>query len=429
MNSKNCLVIFNNSWGEVDFILPILKNLHDKNYNIYSSFKSQNFFEKKFFYLDIFKILKKISKILPLNKPQKKNGFYKIILSYLTRPKFLIIKIKNLNFSRLKNSYKNIKVQNTQYHINVLRKKKIHFSYILCADFDSDYYHWIKEYPDSKFLLFPHAITLRGNELNKYRNVSKKVFTESFSNRKYLLNKFPKNSVLFSGDKDELNYFNSFTPKNIKLKILGYPRLSKDWIKFLHKSILNKNLSNNNKRKILLVIGKVNYLGLDEIDKKIRSVIKVAEEHDFDIIFKNHPRNFINLKKYFKYSKKISMKESKYSISGTLKFCDFVILTSKTGVSLECVFQKKIVIEYYSAGNENIKNKVYEYKINNKLQSIYSYLKLTYLCTSHKELKNFFLKIKKNKKFKYQILRRQTNVLFKRIKLNNLNNKITQIIK
>ena len=242
------------------------------------------------------------------------------------------------------------------------------------------------------------------------------------------MNRFPKNSILFSGDQDELNYFKNFTPKNIKLSNLGYPRLSKNWIKFLHKSIPNK-LNSTNKKKILLIIGKVNYLGLDEIDRKIKSVIKIAEEYNFDIIFKNHPRNLINLNTYFKYSKKISMFESKYSISGTLKFCEIVILTSKSGVSLECVFQKKIVVEYYSAGGKNIKNQVYEYKIRNKLQSIYSYLKLTYSCTNHQELKKFFFKIKKNKKYKDEVLKRQSNVLIKKLNHKNLNNKIREIVR
>ena len=428
MAKKNCLVIFNNSWGEVDFIIPFLKILNDKNYNIYSSFKSKNFLEKKRFYLDIFKILNKITKILPVNSQKKNTRFLKIILSYLIRPKYLFIKIKNLNFFTLNKNYKNLKRQNTQHHISLLRKKKIYFDYILCADFDSDYDEWIKEYPNSKFLLFPHAITLRGNDLNRYRNVSKKIFSESFSNRNYLLNRFPKNSILFSGDQDELNYFKNFTPKNIKLTNLGYPRLSKNWIKFLHKSIPNK-LNSSNKKKILLIIGKVNYLGLDEIDRKIKSVIKIAEEYNFDIIFKNHPRNLINLNTYFKYSKKILMFESKYSISGTLKFCEIVILTSKSGVSLECVFQKKIVVEYYSAGGKNIKNQVYEYKIRNKLQSIYSYLKLTYSCTNHQELKKFFFKIKKNKKYKDEVLKRQSNVLIKKLNHKNLNNKIREIVR
>ena len=89
------------------------------------------------------------------------------------------------------------------------------------------------------------------------------------------------------------------------------------------------------------------------------------------------------------------MFESKYNISGTLKFCEIVILTSD-GVSLECVFQKKIVVEYYSAGGKNIKNQVYEYKIRNKLQSIYSYLKLTFMYKSSR-IEKIFFKIKKNK--------------------------------
>ena len=42
MKKKNCVVIFNNSWGEVDFILPVLKDLKNKGFKIYSTIIDEN---------------------------------------------------------------------------------------------------------------------------------------------------------------------------------------------------------------------------------------------------------------------------------------------------------------------------------------------------------------------------------------------------
>ena len=90
-----------------------------------------------------------------------------------------------------------------------------------------------------------------------------------------------------------------------------------------------------------------------------------------------------------------------------------MILTSKSGVSLECAFQKKIVVEFYKYGRGNKKNKVYEFKLNNKLQSVYKYLDLIYSCSSHEDLENFFRKLKNDKKFYNNILKKQNMALFK----------------
>ena len=419
MKSKNCLVIFNNSWGEVDFILPILKFLYEQKFNVYTSFRSIQMLNKKKNYQDLYYILNQISKVIKPKRDKQKINFFKILLSYITRPKFIFIKLKSFRFSKIKSHIKNIKNNNTNENINFLKKKKIKIDTILCADFDSDYYDWITEYPDAKFILFPHAITLRGSYLNKFRNVTKKVYEESFYNRKYQLSKFPENTILFSGDKDELNYFKEFTPQNIVLKILGFPRLTNNWIKYLHFKIGSKFNKKISKKNLLLIIGKIDYLGINEIENKIKSTIKIAEDFGYNLIIKNHPRNQFNLKKYLNFSKKIKITESNLSISGTLKFCEIVILTSKSGVSLECAFQKKIVVEYYKYGGEIKKNKVYEYKINNQLQSIYKHLDLIYSCNSHSDLSNFFYKITTNKKFNIKILKKQNKTIMSKIYKSN----------
>jgi len=46
--NKNCIVIFNKSWGEVDFVLPMIKFLGEKNINVISIFRNNQIYcEKK----------------------------------------------------------------------------------------------------------------------------------------------------------------------------------------------------------------------------------------------------------------------------------------------------------------------------------------------------------------------------------------------
>ena len=413
MKNKNCIIIFNNSWGEVDFILPILKELKEKKYKIYTSFKNNNLLKKKNDYKDLYSLLLNITEIIKPRNIKSKFKIFNVILNYLLRPKYFFTKIKNFNIFNLNNYIKNINLDNSENHLKYLEKNEIDLDFLLFADFDTDNYLWIKKYKNKKFYLFPHAISLRGNHLNKFRNVKKKVFTRDFRRRKFLLEKFPKNTTLFACNQDELNHFKQFSPKNIKLKVLGYPRLTKKWINFMHSKITGNNTINNHKKNILLVIGKVSYLGFNEIDKKIKEVIKIADNFDYNILIKDHPRNNINFSIYKKFSNKISIRKSELSISSALKYCQIMILTSKSGVCLEGVFQKKIVIEYYKYHTRNFKNNTYEYLIDGKMFSIFKYFNLANSCENFLQLKRFIYLLENYKSFKKKIILKQNQGLNK----------------
>tara|TARA_Y100001958_G_C20810776_1_gene269975 strand:+ start:141 stop:422 length:282 start_codon:yes stop_codon:yes gene_type:complete len=86
---------------------------------------------------------------------------------------------------------------------------------------------------------------------------------------------------------------------------------------------------------------------------------------------------------------------------------------------------KKIVIEFYKYGRENKKNRVYEFKLKNKLQSVYKYLDLIHSCNSHKDLAAFFKKLNNNKRFYDKIINKQNIALFK---ILHKQNKIKSIV-
>ena len=97
-----------------------------------------------------------------------------------------------------------------------------------------------------------------------------------------------------------MDYFSQFAPKNINIKILGIPRLTNKWLSYLHSNLAYCPKKNKN---LLLVIGKISYLGENEINKKIISVVRLAEQFGIDIIIKNHPRNNLNIKRFKNFTK------------------------------------------------------------------------------------------------------------------------------
>ena len=113
MKSKNCLILFNNSWGEIDFLLPILKILNERKLNIYTSFKSPEILNKKKGYEDLYNILKNISKLIQIKIQNSKSNNYKIFLNFFRNPKYLFLKLKNFNLLKIKSKLNNFQLNHT----------------------------------------------------------------------------------------------------------------------------------------------------------------------------------------------------------------------------------------------------------------------------------------------------------------------------
>jgi len=393
--NKNCIVIFNKSWGEVDFILPMIKFLGEKNINVISIFRNKQVYCEKKNYKDLYKILIKNTEVLNSKNnfnydKLKINHFFSLFKNY----KYLVEKLKNFKFSRIRNYLKNIQNDNSEIFIRYIKNKYSKIDYILCADFDSDYQIWINNFKDSKFLLFPHAISIRGTEYDHLRNIPKNYISTNFKIRVENLKKFPKNTILFGSDDDEITYFRKFTGENIILKKIGFVRLSNGWMQYRKKL---KKIKNNisPKKNLLLLIGKENYIGRTELDKKIKDICKIAEKIKYNIIIKNHPRNNLNINPYKMYGK-IKIYESELSLHATLENVDFVIMTSKSGVCLDCIAYNKIPIEFYKSDRNNKKNNFYEFRINNKVISIYNFKGLTYNFDNYLKLDTFIKTITNN---------------------------------
>ena len=87
-----------------------------------------------------------------------------------------------------------------------------------------------------KYLVLPHAPTLRGGSFHKYRTCDIKKYDSSRIKRYNHLKRYPDGTIFFTCDNEEKIYFKKYCPKNIKLVPIGFPRLQDNWI-----SIIKKN--------------------------------------------------------------------------------------------------------------------------------------------------------------------------------------------
>ena len=276
----------------------------------------------------------------------------------------------------------------------------------MCADFDSNYQIWIDNFKKSKFLLFPHAITLRGTEYNEFRNISKDYKDLDNNIRIESLKKFPVGTVFYSCNDDELYFFKKFVGSNIILKNIGFVRLSKEWINFRKKKFKNIKQNILKKKNLLLLVGKVSYIGQNELDKKINDIIRIAEKINHNIIIKNHPRNNFNIKRYSLLGKNVKIFESNESLHAILPKVEFVIMTSKSGVCMDCIAYGKIPIEFYKYNRNNLKNNFYEFRFNSNITSIYKFKNLTFSFDNFIKLSTFVDLITKNNFLKNQYFRK-----------------------
>ena len=83
--------------GEIEFLLPILKNLNE---NLCLSFKSPEILNKKKGYEDLYNVPKYIKTYTNKNTKFKLNN-YKMFLNFFRNPKYLFLKLKNFNLLEL----------------------------------------------------------------------------------------------------------------------------------------------------------------------------------------------------------------------------------------------------------------------------------------------------------------------------------------
>ena len=62
---SSIVFIFNNSWGEIDFILPVMRSFYkNRDYSLVSVFVNQDLYDRKDDYTDLFNLMDKYCKAI-----------------------------------------------------------------------------------------------------------------------------------------------------------------------------------------------------------------------------------------------------------------------------------------------------------------------------------------------------------------------------
>lgn len=395
---KNCLIVFDKSWGEVDYIYPLLKILK-KKYNLIIFFSCQEFYNQKKYYVDLYKEIKKYAHII-LN--DKKSISKPNTVSYWNQfldIDFLVNKIKTINFKTLINFFNKKKKTLNYSYINFIKKKGYHLDLILIGNLDMNPKIFTDNFKYSKFAIMPHAVSIRLQKFKNKRNIDiNKLKNVNEIRKKHFDYYNKKKAILFANSNDEREYFKDFA-QNLTIKSLGVPRYKNKFLKIN----LKKKIKN-----ILLLIGKESYIGKRELLSKLENVLKVSKTFNCNVILKNHPRNSREILNILK-KKNFCFVESRESIYKTLKKCDLMILTSKSGVCMDAINQSVPVIEFYKYNSSIFNNKIHEFKINKKFMSSYNYFGLVKSVDKNNDFKNLIGNLQNLKKRKDLILRQRLN--------------------
>ena len=274
---------------------------------------------------------------------------------------------------------------------------------------------WLKLNP-KKLIFYPQAITLRGFKFRYNRDFNYKKY-DIERKKKYSIYKiYPDKSIFLTNDESEKKYFKNYLPKKFIFQQIGYLRLKKNWINE-KKVLFNKFVKKKNKY-IFVILGKENYIGRKEIKNKFKNILDIARKNRMNVIYKYHPRSIFDLSSIIKNYTDILIDESKNSVLYDAFRSEIVIVTSKTGSSMDCIKISKPVLDYYNVGNRIKSNIQNEFKINNKITTLYRYYKLVYPINNLFELEINIKKILIDKKFRRQIINNQKKNLNRYLLLN-----------
>jgi len=408
---KAIVFIFNNSWGEIDFILPIMREISvKKTYTLITIFDKQHLYDARDGYRDLFYFLEKYSSHIFFPKMFRRDFKHDIIVVFNTL-NFSLMTIKNLTklFFNLFFSTNFPLISSRNQHRNGIVKtikKLFQTKYIVCSDPWGDFVDFTEYFPNARFILYPHAIKppfkLMVQTQNELIQDNEKKQKEKFSP----MSKYPLGTVFFSSHKENVKIWKSYCPKNINIVPIGYSRLQDVWVDEI------KRISNysKNKRKslknILLLNAKEWYVGVNELTKKVRSIFDIARKYSLSVYYKPHPRsnvilndsegNVFSIHDIIIDYNDVNIIEVNDSVMTSALNVDLAVLTYRSSSALDCIMVGTPVIEYFRYNNGIFDTMLREFEIDGKKTGIYRYYGLVYPIDEEDDFQRFIAEVNDN---------------------------------
>jgi hypothetical protein len=290
LKKKKIIVIIRRGPLEIEWIMPILKILYSKKFEIYFYYNNQICFD---LVIDNNKIFNEIKKIAKSSYIQKKHDFfiYKIIRKITN---FLNLKKLELFFSKKIHSFE--KLLNK---LNIKDLKEILFVFSeygnlnytleLLSKIDKQERPLIIQYPAGPTINPDNDKRIQKTVHGKMRRLS--IFAD----------------LIFINSIKSLSYWNIYIrKKDCKIKVVGMPLFDKN---FLKKKIIRKE-----KKKILLTLNDIEIDKLlpgeiDEFKKYLNGFFNNLKNFDaINVVLKLHPNKPLNIQRYLiqKYKYKVS---------------------------------------------------------------------------------------------------------------------------
>ncbi len=400
-NTNKALVIINDSWGEVDWILPVLFQLKKElNIRIWIYFTSDDVFHESRNYVDLFLILREIAEtLLYPSILGKQVALTKKVIQFIARNFYFRIdlirsihRIFCLKMERSKLMFSNQEL----LLLNIGKNVDFLFHDYSGMDF-SIYYDY---YPKAKNIIFPHGTMIYEKIMPQIKNEIKRI---SF------YNSIRKDAHLIIGSENNLEYFSDITGLE-NISAIGYPKFDDEWKAKL--SISSSSLLDYRKNKkivlVLLLIPKRKISGENVYESLIEDIVQVSSSFKISLLIKKHPRqndqevDFI-LKKYSCHDIEIANTSALYACMHS-----DIAVCFPSSCCMDAVAAGIPVIEHFDYMNQFWPTLI---RADNETKSIYRDLNLVAATNNRNELFEIISNIINKKYFTDNLLKEQMSAL------------------
>lgn len=404
--NSSIIVIINNSWGSIDWVLPILFRFKEKyNANILIVIKDKIFYDK-YFYQDLFKGLTDIGKLITPDtilrdyKISKKKLFKKLVFrkkgerNYLnTKYISCLIRLLFTNKRDMPVKYLPTSLITKIISTNLGSKSP---NIIFHDDSGSLFLRLTRAFNDSQTIMVPHGTIWYEQEFIERIG--------EFGKENYAL---PENALVLTGVKEDLEFYNKMGVSS-KIIYCSHPKFYKEWLKLIKQRALAER--DNEKLTILFIaMPKSKVSSSSKFESLLTDIIAVVNENDASLVIRRHPRQSQNeLEEIF--ANKLSGKSIIWSNNSVLMeaFRADLVISFPSSAVMDAVAAGVPTIEYFDYSNESFTTFLRE---ENYTTSIYRKKFLVAEANNYEELSCLVKKLLSDEKYREKIKNSQQKAI------------------
>lgn len=244
---STALVIFQSSWGEVDWLLPVLTALAEGGTDVYAYFPNESVYEKGLEYRDL---------------AEKLDQVCRAVFNHAR----LIEKCSTEKVRGLLNDRERLR--------NCLGEK---CDFIFHDYSGNDFSPYYSAFPEARIFIYPHG-TLR------YSHAQEQLISVVRTGLNY--KSIKPGATLFVGSQDDVPYFKKVAELE-DIRVVGYPRFSEEWIASMHR---NRPEARGEGLTALLLPIPARKIFHGQSEQLLSTAVKTLLRHNVKVLIRMHPR-------------------------------------------------------------------------------------------------------------------------------------------